>query len=495
MVTVLIAARALNRAGALTLPFLALLLGRRLHASTDQIGLIMSGYGLATIPSRLTGGRLTDALGARATIVLGLLATAAAQVAIACSSTRATAAASIIGLGLVFEIYEPPTQSLLADHTPVADHPRVFGRLAAALSAAGIVAGLVASLLGRLDLRWLFLADAATCTGCAAVVFAAVRQPSPLAHASPLRPIKPEPPATPTGAPRQRVAKRPEAPATPTGAPRQRFAKRPVAPEKPTPTATTGTAWQRMAKRPTAPDRNAAMRRAVPGAAARQPQTLGRRGPGELRAPRGYRRALRDRRLLALLAVGTVFAVVYLQATVVLPLTLAARHRPPGDLGLLLTTSAATVVVGQVATKRWRWRHLPACVAGYLLLGVGFAACGLVTTRGGFVGATVLWSLGDLILLGRTTSIVAGLAPPGERGRYLAAYGISWGIAAVAAPLTGTHLLAAGGPTTPWIAAAATCGLLAAVQPALRRRLECSSGAAPAPGRALAAGPVGQRAG
>jgi MFS family permease len=388
VVTVLIAARALNRAGALTLPFLAVLLGRRLHASADQIGVILSGYGLATIPSRLAGGRLADTLGARATIVLGLLATAAAQVAIALSSTLTAAAVSIVGLGLVFEIYEPPTQALLADHTPAADHPAVFGRLAAALAGAGIVAGLVASLLGRADLHWVFLLDAATCVGCAIAVHAAVR-PGPSdrlwpAHASVRRPA------------------------------------------------------------------------VEPGLVSRRPSA-------------SFGSAFGDRRLLALLGAGTAFAIVYLQTTVVLPLTLAARHRPAADLGLLMTTSAVTIVAGQVVLKRRRWPRFPASAAGYLLVGAGFAATGLATTRPEFIGATTLWSTGDLILLGRATSIVAGLAPPGERGRYLATYGISWGVAAVVAPLTGTRLLALGGPAAPWIAAAAACMVLASLQPAIGR--------------------------
>ena len=362
-VRVLIVARAVNRLGAFTLPFLTLLLTHRLHASTGQAGLLMAGFGLATIPSRLAGGRLSDRLGVRATVLVGLIGTAAAQLAIAGAQTLGQAAVAVGALGLAFEVYEPACQSMIADATPADLHPRAFGLLAAALAAAGVGAGLLAAAIGGLDLRWLFVIDAATGLACALVM------------------------------PRIRRAVR--APAPPP--------------------------------------------------------------------------AMTDRRLLALLATGTVFAIVYLQATVALPLTLAARGRPAGHLGLLLAVSALTIVAGQPLLKIRVRDHFAAMTVGYLVLAVGQFALGFCASLPAFVVATVIGGLGDLILLGRAYSIVAALAPAGAGGRYLATYGISWGLAAVAAPVIGTQLLAAGGPVLVWSACAGTCLALAAAQPLLRR--------------------------
>ena len=81
----------------------------------------------------------------------------------------------------------------------------------------------------------------------------------------------------------------------------------------------------------------------------------------------------------------------------------------------------------------------------------------------------MVWSLGDLVLLGRAYAVVADLVPAGRRGGYLAAYGTSWGVAAVLAPLAGTGLLASGGPTLLWSVLALLCLGLAAAQPAVRR--------------------------
>ena len=163
--------------------------------------------------------------------------------------------------------------------------------------------------------------------------------------------------------------------------------------------------------------------------------------------------AWKDRRLLVMLAVGTVFAVVYLLVGIALPLTVVARGLPAGDVGLLLTVAAATVALGQpllAAGPVARLDDFAAMAVGYLLLAAGLVAVGLVHDLVPLAAATVLWSLGDLVLLGRATAVVAGLAPAGTRGGYLATYGLGWGVAAVVGPLRRARLFAAGGPVLLW---------------------------------------------
>src|SRR4249919_4175342 len=76
---ILIAARAVDRLGGFTMGFLPVLLVAAYDASLRTAGLVAAGFGLATIPSRLIGGRLADAIGGRTTIVLGLTGCAVAQ--------------------------------------------------------------------------------------------------------------------------------------------------------------------------------------------------------------------------------------------------------------------------------------------------------------------------------------------------------------------------------------------------------------------------------
>ena len=373
----LVLARAANRLGAFTLPFLAVTLVQEYGATVAEAGYLFAAFGLATIPSRLAGGRLADRLGAKTTIVGGLGATAAAQLLVAGAPTLGVAAVAVVLLGLAFEIYEPPSQALIADSTPPAQHTQAYGLLAAAMAAAGMGAGLLAALVAGWDLRMLFVLDAATCLVCAATV--ALLLP-------------------------------------------------------------------------------------------RRDRSTGPAGSGS--APV---RPWSDAGLLALLAAGTVFAVIYLQITIALPLTLTARGLPPAAIGILLTTSAATIIAAQPVLNRVRALaradHHTAMAAGYVLVAAGLFLYARADTLPAFTVTTVLWSLGDAVLLGRAYALVAAVAPPEARGRYLAVYGLSWGLAAVAAPLAGTQLLSRWGPGVTWTTLAAASLALAFAQPALRSHL------------------------
>ena len=79
-----------------------------------------------------------------------------------------------VTLGLVFEVYEPPSQALLADVTTEDQRPVAYGLMAGAMAAAGMAAGLLAAAVAGFDLRWLFVVDAGTCLACAVLVGAAL---------------------------------------------------------------------------------------------------------------------------------------------------------------------------------------------------------------------------------------------------------------------------------------------------------------------------------
>ncbi|MBC9719027.1 MFS transporter [Streptomyces sp. TRM66268-LWL] len=373
-VRLLVVARAVNRLGAFSLPFLTVLLTTGFGAAPAAAGYVGAAFGLATIPSRLLGGRLADRIGRRRTIVVGLAGCALAQLGIAASDSLASAACCAVLMGLAFEIYEPPSQAMIADAVGPDEQVRAYSLLNAALAAAGMGAGLLASALGRWDLRWLFVADALTCLLCALTV--------------------------------QLVLP---------------------------------------------PDHRTAAADTRPAAAV---------------AP------WRDRSLLVMLAAGTLFAVVCLQIMVALPLSLELTGLQPADAGLLFTASALTIAAGQPLLRLDRLATLPtpsAFLCGYLLMALGLAGYACAGSLAGYLAATVVWSLGDLLLVGRAYAFVAALAPAGGKGRYLAVYGTSWGIGAIAAPLAGTQLIAHTGTFGLWSTMCCACLTLAALHPAWMR--------------------------
>jgi MFS family permease len=373
-VWVLVIARGVNRLGAFTLPFLAVVLTVELGASVAEAGLVLTAFGVATLPSRVFGGQLADRLGRRWTIVVGLVGCAVGQLWIAASGSLWSAVPAVVVLGLAFEIYEPPSQAIIADVTEPADRPAAYGLLGAVMAVAAVVAGLLAAWLGQWDLRWLFVADAATCLACAVLVAIAL--------------------------------------------------------------------------------------------------------PGGVQVAPAAAAVWRDRRLLWVLGSGTVFAVLAMVIVFGLPLTLLDRGVSASGVGLILAVSAIAQVAVQPVLRTRRLQALDdfqALSLGYLLLGAGLIANGFSHSLPAFLAAAVVWSLGDLMLIGRALSVVAEIAPEHARGRYLATYGLSWGVATAVAPLVGTQLLSVVGPVGLWGGCGVAACVLAALQPNLRRLVRSDS--------------------
>ena len=181
-VRLLVTARAVNQLGAFSLAFLTVLLSRSFGASLTTAGAISAGFGLATIPSRLLGGRLADRLGRRRTILLGLVGCAAAQLGIATAPDLAVAAVCAALLGLAFELYEPPSQAMIADAVPAGERASAYALLTTALAVGNMGAGVVADVVGRSNLRWLFVVDAASCLACALIIRLALPEDQPTAQ-------------------------------------------------------------------------------------------------------------------------------------------------------------------------------------------------------------------------------------------------------------------------------------------------------------------------
>ncbi|TVZ03666.1 MFS transporter [Trebonia kvetii] len=382
-VRILAAARAVNQLGAFSLAFLTVLLSRDLGASLGTAGAVAALFGLATIPSRLLGGHLADRLGRRRTILAGLAGCAAAQLGIAAAPDTAVAAGCAVLLGFAFELYEPPSQAMIADATRPDQRAPAYALLTTALAVGNMGAGLVAAAVGRSGLRWLFVVDAASCLGCALIVYLWL--------------------------PADRLGSTPPA--------RERHGD-----------------------------------------------------PGE--RPDSGASPWRDPALLAMTAAGTVFALVSMVMLVGLPLSAAANGLDPASVGLV--TGTLTLVLGRPLLQSkplTGLSHPAAAAAGFTLLGTGMAGYAVAHSLAALFAPTVAWAIGNLLLTGRAFAVVTALAPPGATARYLAVYGLSWGIATVAAPLLATRVIGSLGSAALWTASSALCLAMAAVQPWLLRAI------------------------
>jgi dipeptide/tripeptide permease len=378
-VQVLVAARAVNQLGAFSLVFLTVMLCRVMGASLAAAGAVSALFGMATIASRLLGGRLADRIGRRRTILAGLAGCAAAQLGIAAAPDLAVAAVCAVLLGLAFELYEPPSQAMIADATEPAQRTHAYALLTTALAAGNMGAGLIADAVGRSGLRWLFVVDAASCLACAVIV-----------------------------------------------------------------------------------------RLALPGGERRPARELRSRGSGGRTAGSPWR----DPALLAMTGAGTVFALVYMLILIALPLSLSARGLNPASAGLVMATATLTLVVSRPALRIPMLARLSgpvACGTGFALMAAGLAGYATAHSLVGLLGPTMVWSAGNLLLSGRSFAVVTALAPPGATARYLAVYGLSWGIATVVAPVLATQVIGSLGPAVLWSGCALLCATMSWGQPALMR--------------------------
>jgi Major Facilitator Superfamily len=384
-VRVLAAARAVNQLGAFSLAFLTVMLCRVMGASLATAGAVSALFGVATIASRLLGGQLADRLGRRRTILVGLTGCAAAQLGIAAAPDLAVAAICAVILGLAFELYEPPSQAMIAEATEPDQRTHAYALLTTALAIGNMGAGLIADAVGHSGLRWLFVVDGASCLACALIVRLAL----------------------------------------------------PASGRRPT----------RMSRPP---------------------------GSGDCPAVIAAGPPWRDPALLAMTAAGTVFALVYMLILIALPLSLSARGLNPASAGLVTATATLTLVLIRPALRIPVVARLSgpvACGAGFAFMAVGLAGYATAHSLAGLLAPTAIWSAGNLLLSGRAFAVVTALAPPGATARYLAVYGLSWGIATVVAPVLATEVIGSLGPAALWYGCAVLCAAMSCGQPALMSAL------------------------
>ncbi|MEU7835022.1 MFS transporter [Nonomuraea sp. NPDC049129] len=160
---VLLWVRILNALGAYALSFLAVLAGPELAAAALAL------FGVAALLSRWAGALLLERFSPRGVLSAGLAATGLALFTLVLAQGPAQVLIAIALVGLAFEVYEPPSQELLARASEGEQRHATFAVLGVALSAAGAAAGLLAAVLLPLGVRWLVTADALTCLVAAAV--------------------------------------------------------------------------------------------------------------------------------------------------------------------------------------------------------------------------------------------------------------------------------------------------------------------------------------
>lgn len=342
----LFAGTVVNRAGTFIEPFFVLYLTGPRHVAVSTAGVVLTVWGAGSLLSQPLGGFLTDRLGRRTTLVLGLTATAAALLALGLAHSLLAIGVLVLLLGTVGDLYRPALSAAVADLVDEADRTRAYALMFWAInlgfSVASTAAGVLLHLLG---FGVLFVLDALTSLTFGLLMLRFV------------------PETRPTATPEHE--------------------------------------------------------------------------PARLADP--LRLLRRDRLLAGATAIVLVYAVLYGQVGVALPLAITHSGLDASVYGFVVALNGVLIVVGQPLTLRFFERRsrritLP---AGLALVGVGIAATGLCARPWQFALTVIVWTAGEIATAGSFQALVAALAPDHMRGRYAGALGVAWGASGLLGPLFG----------------------------------------------------------
>ena len=153
---------------------------------------------------------------------------------------------------------------------------------------------------------------------------------------------------------------------------------------------------------------------------------------------KGYGRVLRDVTFMLFVFMCILMGLVYMNMNTTLGVYLRDVYAvPESGYGALLSLNALMVVLLQIPITRRIADRPPLLMmaVGTALYTIGFSMYGFVSVRELFILAMVIITVGEMIVSPVSQSLTARFAPEDMRGRYMAIFGISWGIPFMIGPL------------------------------------------------------------
>ncbi|WP_428954661.1 MFS transporter [Streptomyces sp. cg35] len=202
----------------------------------------------------------------------------------------------------------------------------------------------------------------------------------------------------------------------------------------------------------------------------------------------GYRLVAADRPFLVLTGANFLNALSYSALSVLFPLFVVQwLHGPAALTGTAFTVNTVLcAVAGMFVAGRVRGagaRRTRAAALGGMLFAASFAGLAVLGTARpdgawpvgtALVVLVVVYTLGELVHSPAAEVLAVSAAPERARGRYLAAYQLSWSLAKAVSPSLFTGLLALDG-RVPWLFLIATSAVAAGLLIRVERRLPVES--------------------
>jgi len=158
----------------------------------------------------------------------------------------------------------------------------------------------------------------------------------------------------------------------------------------------------------------------------------------------GYGSVLHDWPFMGFIFASVIMMIVYLQMYGSLSVYLRDNyHVDPRGYGMLMATSAITVILFQIWTTQRIKSHPPfqMMALGTVFYAIGFTLFGIVGTLGLFALNVFIITIGEMIIQPTSQVLVANFAPQDKRGRYMAVAGFVWVIPSMIGPGLAGYIL------------------------------------------------------
>lgn len=396
-----------NRAGSFVVPLLFVYLTQGRGLPLPVAGLVTSLFGAGSLAGSLLGGALSDRIGRRATMLIALVANAALVLALGMAAELWQLAAAMLLLGFVADMFRPASLAAIADVVPPAHRARAFGLQYWATNLGFAFAATVGGFVAKRSFFPLFAANALTSLAVAGILLRSVPDSRTDEAVPGSRKDEPVPGSS----------KDEPVPGSRKDEPVPGSRKDESVPDSPKDEASAET---------------------------------GEQGAGSVLTP------FFDRRFLPLFGLNLALTLIFYQHLSSLPEDIRQKGLSPEHFGFAIGANCALIVIFQPVVTRWAAR-LPrpsALAGGALLTGVGFAATALATSLPLYLATVAVWTLGEMLFAPVSGAVVAELAPPHLRGRYQAAFTITWSLGAMGAPAISTRVIPAAGLHAVWLGCA-----------------------------------------
>jgi len=150
--------------------FMVTYLTKELGYAPAEAGNLLAVYGFGTMLGIYIGGRLSDRIGYRPVILVGLFGTGVALLGLGQARTLFQLGLGLAVLGVIGEVLRPAVSVAIAAHSRADNRSRAFGLLRLCVNLGMTIGPVAGGLLISFDYSWLFYVDAATCVA-AGVLF------------------------------------------------------------------------------------------------------------------------------------------------------------------------------------------------------------------------------------------------------------------------------------------------------------------------------------